>query len=71
MATRADRELTLAYEAASTSVGPRYGQVTDEFRDAGFTHTYVHQVGPDQEAFFRLVEKDIARRSARDLVVSG
>ena len=30
-----------------------------EFADAGFDHVYVHQVGPDQEAFFRLYEGEL------------
>ena len=30
-----------------------------EFADAGFDHIYVHQVGPDQEAFFRLYEREL------------
>jgi G6PDH family F420-dependent oxidoreductase len=30
-----------------------------EFIDAGFEHVYVHQVGPDQESFFRFYEKKI------------
>jgi len=29
------------------------------FADAGFDHVYVHQIGPDQEAFFRFYEKEI------------
>ena len=28
------------------------------FRDAGFDHVYVHQVGPDQEGFFRFYERE-------------
>jgi hypothetical protein len=30
-----------------------------EYVDAGFDHVYVHQVGPDQEGFFRFYEKEI------------
>jgi coenzyme F420-dependent glucose-6-phosphate dehydrogenase len=30
-----------------------------EYADAGFTHLYVHQVGPDQEGFFRFYEREI------------
>jgi len=29
------------------------------FRDAGFDHIYVHQVGPDQEGFFRFYERNV------------
>jgi G6PDH family F420-dependent oxidoreductase len=31
----------------------------EEFARAGFTHVYVHQVGPDQETFFRFYEREI------------
>jgi coenzyme F420-dependent glucose-6-phosphate dehydrogenase len=30
-----------------------------EYIDAGFDHVYVHQVGPDQEGFFRFFERDV------------
>jgi coenzyme F420-dependent glucose-6-phosphate dehydrogenase len=31
----------------------------DEYREAGYTHVYVHQVGPDQEGFFRFYTSEI------------
>ena len=30
-----------------------------EFTEAGFTHLYVHQVGPDQEGFFRFYQEEV------------
>jgi coenzyme F420-dependent glucose-6-phosphate dehydrogenase len=30
-----------------------------EFIDAGYHHVYVHQVGPDQEGFFRFYEQEV------------
>jgi hypothetical protein len=27
--------------------------------DAGYDHVYVHQVGPEQEGFFRFYEDDV------------
>ncbi len=30
-----------------------------KYADAGFDHIYIHQIGPDQEAFFTLYEKEI------------
>ena len=36
----------------------------DAFADAGYTHVYVHQVGPDQEGFFRFYEAEILPRYA-------
>jgi coenzyme F420-dependent glucose-6-phosphate dehydrogenase len=40
------------------------------FIDAGFDHVYLHQVGPDQEGFFRFAERELlprlgVRKSAR------
>jgi coenzyme F420-dependent glucose-6-phosphate dehydrogenase len=30
-----------------------------EFVNAGYDHVYVHQIGPDQEGFFRFYERDV------------
>jgi coenzyme F420-dependent glucose-6-phosphate dehydrogenase len=30
-----------------------------EYAEAGFDHVYVHQVGPDQEGFFRFYEREV------------
>lgn len=37
----------------------RHIQAIQEFVDAGFTHVYVHQVGPGQEGFFRFYEEQV------------
>ncbi|MBO0685750.1 MAG: LLM class F420-dependent oxidoreductase, partial [Candidatus Dormibacteraeota bacterium] len=29
------------------------------FADAGFDHVYLHQIGPDQEGFFRFCEREL------------
>ena len=31
----------------------------DEYAKAGFDHVYVHQVGPDQDAFFAFYEREV------------
>lgn len=31
----------------------------EKYIEAGFEHIYIHQVGPDQEAFFRFYERGI------------
>jgi G6PDH family F420-dependent oxidoreductase len=31
-----------------------------EYADAGFTHIYIHQIGADQEGFFRFYQREIA-----------
>ena len=50
-------------EIAETIVcGPdaeRHLEQLREYVDAGFDHVYVHQVGPDQEGFFRFYEREI------------
>ena len=30
-----------------------------EYADAGFDHVYVHQIGHDQEGFFRFYEREV------------
>ena len=30
-----------------------------QYVDAGFDHVYVHQIGPDQEGFFRFYEREV------------
>jgi G6PDH family F420-dependent oxidoreductase len=44
----------------------RHAEKLEEFADAGFDHVYVHQVGPDQEAFFRLYEQELLPRFAAE-----
>ena len=34
----------------------------DEYVDAGYTHVYVHQVGPDQDSFLRFSERELLPR---------
>ena len=48
--------------AESVVCGPdpeRHLEAIREFADAGFDHVYVHQVGPDQEGFFRFYEREV------------
>lgn len=49
--------------AESVVCGPdpqRYVDKLREFERLGFTHLYLHQVGPDQEAFFRFWTEQLA-----------
>jgi hypothetical protein len=43
------------------------------FADAGYDHVWVHQIGPDQEAFFDLYEREVmpALAGGRPLVRPG
>jgi coenzyme F420-dependent glucose-6-phosphate dehydrogenase len=48
--------------AQSVVCGPdpqRHLEEIKRFVDAGYDHVYVHQVGPDQEGFFRFYEREI------------
>jgi coenzyme F420-dependent glucose-6-phosphate dehydrogenase len=71
------------YEQASENVtedtikeaivcGPDMGPIREkiaEYEKAGYTHVYIHQIGPDQERFIRLAEEELLpqlqRASAR------
>jgi coenzyme F420-dependent glucose-6-phosphate dehydrogenase len=49
-------------------VGPepeRYVAKVQEYVDAGFGHVWLHQIGPDQEGFFRFYETELASRLRR------
>jgi len=40
----------------------RYLEAIQAFVDAGFSHVYIHQIGPDQEGFFDFFERELAPR---------
>jgi coenzyme F420-dependent glucose-6-phosphate dehydrogenase len=40
----------------------RYVEKLRKYEAAGFTHLYLHQVGPDQEAFFQFWERELRGR---------
>ncbi len=37
----------------------RHVEIVQKFADAGFTHVYLHQVGPDQDGFFDFYEREL------------
>jgi len=59
----------------SVICGPDAQPVLDairEYEDAGYTHVYLHQVGPDQEGFFRFAERElIGKTAAREVAARG
>ena len=62
--------------AKSIPCGPDPGphlEAVKEFAEAGYDHVWVHQIGPDQEAFFRLYEREVMPGLAKEphLVASG
>jgi hypothetical protein len=40
----------------------RWAKDVQEYLDAGFDHLYFHQVGPDQEGFFRFWREQLGPR---------
>jgi G6PDH family F420-dependent oxidoreductase len=51
--------------AASLPVGPdveRYAESAQQYLDAGFDHVYFHQIGRDQEGFFRFWREALGPR---------
>jgi coenzyme F420-dependent glucose-6-phosphate dehydrogenase len=51
--------------AETVPCGPdadRHREAIKQFEDAGYDHVFVHQIGPDQEAFFRFYESEILAR---------
>jgi coenzyme F420-dependent glucose-6-phosphate dehydrogenase len=38
----------------------RYQEAIQEYEDAGYDHVFVHQIGPDQEAFFSFESEILA-----------
>ena len=61
-------------EAAAGSVpcGPDvepFVRSVERYLDAGYDHVYLHQVGPDQEGFFRFWDREL-RAALRDLAPS-
>ena len=54
--------------AEKVPCGPDAEPVVEQCRkavEAGFTHLYFHQVGPDQEGFFRFWEQELRPRLER------
>jgi len=48
--------------AESIVCGPdpeRYRKEIERYEEAGFDHVYLHQVGPDQESFFRFARNEL------------
>ena len=37
----------------------RHIEQIQAYVDAGYSHVYVHQVGPDQEGFFRFYQREV------------
>jgi hypothetical protein len=40
-------------------------EAINTYADAGYDHVYVHQIGPDQEGFFRFYEREVLPKLSR------
>jgi coenzyme F420-dependent glucose-6-phosphate dehydrogenase len=49
----------------------RYTERIEAYVDAGYTHVYLHQVGPDQDGFLRFCERELLPRYAPVAASSG
>ncbi len=52
-------EQSLAQEVPCGPDPEKHLAAIRKFADAGFDHVYVHQIGPDQEGFFRFYEREV------------
>ncbi len=52
-------EDTIAEKIACGPDPQKHVEAIKEFADAGYTHVYVHQVGPDQSKFFEFYEREV------------
>ncbi len=59
---QAAASVTREQVAQSVVCGPdpqRHIEQIQQYVDAGYDHVYVHQIGPDQEGFFRFYEREV------------
>jgi coenzyme F420-dependent glucose-6-phosphate dehydrogenase len=57
--TRTVRPEDIAKEIACGPDPRKHLEAIGEYVQAGFDHVYVHQVGPDQDGFFRFCEREV------------
>ena len=59
---QATQAVTVDMVAEKVVCGPdpeRFRAEVQKFVDAGFSHIYLHQIGPDQEGFFKFAEREL------------
>ncbi|HZQ28924.1 MAG TPA: hypothetical protein VFA94_14600 [Acidimicrobiales bacterium] len=47
----------------------RWVELVNDYAEAGYSHVYLHQVGRDQEGFFRFCERELLPRLSREELV--
>ena len=58
-------ETVRAEDLSSLPLGPdpqKHKEALKKYVEAGFTHVAIHQIGPDQDGFFRFYERELASR---------
>ncbi len=71
---QASKMVTEDAVAKMVAVGPdpqRHIESIDKYVDAGFDHIYIHQVGADQEGFFRFYEREVLPRLRTEASAHG
>jgi coenzyme F420-dependent glucose-6-phosphate dehydrogenase len=58
-AARMVREEDLAEDLVCGNNAGDYIERLRKYEDAGFTHVFIHQIGPDQAGFFRFCEREL------------
>ena len=65
---QATQDATADQVAKKVVCGPdpeKYLEMIKKYADAGYDHIYLHQVGPDQEGFFKFYETELAPKWER------
>jgi coenzyme F420-dependent glucose-6-phosphate dehydrogenase len=57
----------VAKELVCGNDADKHIKAIEEFIDAGYDHIYVHQVGPDQDGFFKFYERSVMPAFARSM----
>ena len=66
---QATQEATAEQVCKSMTCGPdpeQHLQAIEKYVDAGFTHIYIHQIGPDQDGFFEFYKNEILPRFQKE-----
>lgn len=63
-AARMVREEDLAEDLICGNQAERYLERLKKYQEAGFSHVFLHQIGPDQAGFFRFCEMELLPRLA-------
>lgn len=66
---QATKNATAVQVCESMTCGPdpaEHLKAIQKYADAGFTHIYIHQIGPDQGGFFDMYQNEILPRFQKE-----